>query len=93
MRNIDVRINQRLSTALDVPVQGQSLAETDQSLVQSLVHKKMLTLAALQGQEFSGSHRGCTLLVQVCSLVLRPLEEVGERVVVGAGARVGGIQA
>ncbi len=38
---MDVRINQRWSTALEVPVQGQSLAETDQSLVQSLVHENV----------------------------------------------------
>jgi hypothetical protein len=50
-------------------------------------------LAAPQGQEFSGSHRGCTPLVQVCSLVLHLLGEAGERVVVGAGARVGEIKA
>ncbi len=41
MSNMDVRINQRWSTALGVPVQGQSLAETGQSLVQSLVHKNV----------------------------------------------------
>jgi hypothetical protein len=41
MCNMDVRINQRWCTALEVPVQGQSLAETDQSLVQSLVHKNV----------------------------------------------------
>jgi hypothetical protein len=35
MSNVNVRINQRWSTALEVPVQGQSLVETDQSLVQS----------------------------------------------------------
>ncbi len=39
--SMDVRINQRWSTALDVPEQGQSLVETDQSLVQSLVHKNV----------------------------------------------------
>jgi hypothetical protein len=39
MPNMDVRINQRWSTALEVPVQGQALVETGQSLVQSLVHK------------------------------------------------------
>jgi hypothetical protein len=32
MFNMDVRINQRWSTALEVPVQGQSLVETGQSL-------------------------------------------------------------
>ncbi len=41
MSNMDVRINQRWSTALEVPVQGQSLVETGQSLVQSLVHKNV----------------------------------------------------
>ncbi len=41
MCNMDVRINQRWSTALEVPVQGQSQAETDQSLVQSLVQKNV----------------------------------------------------
>jgi hypothetical protein len=43
MCNMDVRINQRWSTALEVPVQGQFLVETDQSLVlvQSLVHKNV----------------------------------------------------
>ncbi len=40
MCNMDVRINQGWSTALEVPVQGQSLVETDQSIVQSLGHKK-----------------------------------------------------
>ncbi len=40
MFNMDVRLNQRWSTALEVPVQGQSLVETGQSLVQSLVQKK-----------------------------------------------------
>ncbi len=39
--NMDVRINQRWSTALEAPVQGQSLVETGQSLVQSLVHKNV----------------------------------------------------
>jgi hypothetical protein len=38
---MDVTINQRWSTALEVPVQGQSLEETDQSLVQSLGHKNV----------------------------------------------------
>ena len=41
MFNMDVRINQRWSTALEVPVQGQSLVETGQSLVQSLIHKNV----------------------------------------------------
>ncbi len=41
MFNMDVRINQRWSTALEVPVKGQSLVETGRSLVQSLVHKNM----------------------------------------------------
>jgi hypothetical protein len=41
MSNMDVRINQRWSTALKVPVQGQSLVETGQSLVQSLVQKNV----------------------------------------------------
>ncbi len=50
---MDVRINQMWSTALEVPVQGQSLMETGQSLVQSLVHTKMWTLAALQVRNWS----------------------------------------
>jgi hypothetical protein len=41
MLNMDVRINQRWSTALKVPVQGHSLVETGLSLVQSLVHKNV----------------------------------------------------
>jgi hypothetical protein len=36
-----VGINQRWSTALEVPVQGQSLVKTGQSLVQSLVRKNV----------------------------------------------------
>jgi hypothetical protein len=38
---MDVGINQRWSTALEVPVQGQSLLKTGPSLVQSLVHKNV----------------------------------------------------
>ncbi len=38
---MDVRINQRWSTALEVPVKGQPLVETGQSQVQSLVHKNV----------------------------------------------------
>jgi hypothetical protein len=41
MSTMDVGINQRWSTALEVPVQGQSLLKTGQSLVQSLVHKNV----------------------------------------------------
>jgi hypothetical protein len=41
MSNMDVRINQKWPTALEVPVQGQSLVELGQSLVQSLVHKNV----------------------------------------------------
>ncbi len=54
MRNMDVRINQRWSTALDVPVRGQSLAETDQSLVQSLVHKKCELSRHRRAKNFQG---------------------------------------
>ncbi len=54
MCNMDVRINQRWSTALDVPVQGQSLAETDQSLVQSLVHKKCELWRHRRAKNFQG---------------------------------------
>ncbi len=54
MRNMDVRITQRRSTALDVPVQGQSLAETDQSLVQSLVHKKCELWRHRRAKNFQG---------------------------------------
>jgi hypothetical protein len=54
MRNMDARINQRWSTALDVPVQGQSLAETDQSLVQSLVHKKCELWRHHRAKNFQG---------------------------------------
>jgi hypothetical protein len=38
MSIMDVRINQRWSTALEVLVQDQSLTETGQSLAQSIVH-------------------------------------------------------
>ncbi len=38
---MDVGINQRWSTALEVPVQGQCLVKTGQPLVQSLVHKNV----------------------------------------------------
>ncbi len=41
MSTMDVGINQRWSTALEVPVQGQSVVKTGQSLVQSLVHKNV----------------------------------------------------
>jgi hypothetical protein len=54
MRNMDVRINQRWSTALDVPVQGQSLEETDQSLVQSLIHKKCELWRHRRAKNFQG---------------------------------------
>ncbi len=54
MRNMDVRINQRRSTALDVPVRGQSLAETDQSLVQSLVPKKCELWGHCRAKNFQG---------------------------------------
>jgi hypothetical protein len=54
MRNMDVRINQRWSTALDVAVQGQSLGETDQSLVQSLVHKKCELWQHCRAKNFQG---------------------------------------
>jgi hypothetical protein len=50
---MDVRINQRWYTALEVPVQGQSLMEIAQSLVQSLVHTKMWTLVAPQVRKWS----------------------------------------
>jgi hypothetical protein len=53
MSNMDVRINQRWSTALEVPVQGQSLMESGQSLAQSLVHAKMWTLVAPQVRKWS----------------------------------------
>ncbi len=54
MRNMDVRINQRHFTVLDVPVRGQSLAETDQSLVQSLVHKKCELWRHRRAKNFQG---------------------------------------
>ena len=54
MRNMDVRINQRWSTALDIPVQGQSLVETDQSLAQSLVHKKCELWRHRRAKNFQG---------------------------------------
>ncbi len=54
MRNMDVRINQRRSTVLDLPEQGQSLAETDQSLVQSLVHKKCELWQHRRAKNFQG---------------------------------------
>ncbi len=38
---MDVGINQRWSTTLEVPVKGQSLVKTGQSLVQSRVHKNV----------------------------------------------------
>ncbi len=38
---MDVGINQRCSTAFEVPVQDQSLVKTGQSLAQSLVHKNV----------------------------------------------------
>ncbi len=50
MSNMDVRINQRWSTALEVPVQGQSLEETGLSLDQSLVHKNV-NLGGTAGKE------------------------------------------
>ncbi len=46
--------NQRRSTALDVPVQGQSQAETDQSLVQSLVHNKCEFWRHRRAKNFQG---------------------------------------
>jgi hypothetical protein len=54
MCNMDVRINQRRTTALDVPVRGQSLAEKDQSLVQSLVHKKCELWRHRRAKSFQG---------------------------------------
>jgi hypothetical protein len=54
MRNMDVRFNQRQSTALDVPVRGQSLAEADQSLVQSLLHKKCELWRHRRAKNFQG---------------------------------------
>ncbi len=38
---------------MEVPVLGQSPMETDQSLVQSLVHTKMRTLVAPQVRKWS----------------------------------------
>jgi hypothetical protein len=50
---MDVRIDQRWSTALEVLVQGQFLMETGWSLVLSLVHTKMWTLVAWQVRKCS----------------------------------------
>ncbi len=52
--NMDVRINQRWSRALDVPIRGQSLAETDLPLVQSLVHKKCELWRHRRAKNFQG---------------------------------------
>jgi hypothetical protein len=38
---MDMGSNEKQSTTLEVPVQGQSLVKTDQSLVQSLVLKNV----------------------------------------------------
>jgi hypothetical protein len=51
MSTMDVEINQRWSTALKVPVQGQSLVKTGQSLVQSLVPQNVNFGGTAEGKE------------------------------------------